>query len=134
MASRSSQMAPVRGLQGAMSNQDPLGVSTQARSTAGALQGVQDIPFGGDPMGIERNAAMQSYQNSATDPMRFNTMMQAVMEQAPGGIRPNRGSGNFAGALASHMPSTMWQPSQQSAVTGRPFDPGQAFKGLQGAR
>lgn len=115
---------------GPRANNDPLGISTQQRSAAGALQGLQDIQFGADPFGIQRNAAMQSYQASATDPQRFETMMQAIKEQAPGGIRPSRKRG-FA---LPEPPSTMWQPGQTSAVTNKAFDPSQAFKGLQGAR
>ena len=117
--------------------QDPLGIAMRQRSTAGALAGLQGIQFGQDPMGIQRNAAMQSYQNSATDPQGFNTMMQSIKENAPGGIKTPTGRGDpMAGVPTSPYggPSTMWQGGQTSAVTNKAFDPMQAFRGLQGAR
>lgn len=134
---QSKSVGPMGGLQMAGPQADPLGISTQQRSTAGALQGVQAIPFGGDPMGIQRNAAMQSYQNSASDPQRFNTMMQSITENAPGGVQvPSRRGDPMPGVPTAPLgqPSTRWQPGQAGITSGRPFDPQQAFRGLQGAR
>lgn len=115
--------------------QDPNGGYLHQRATADSLkylQGLNEQPLGSDPMGIQRNAAMQSYQNTATDPMGFNTMMQAIKEAAPGGIRTPSAHGDPMHGLPNapfSAPSTMWQGGQSSAVNGNMYQP--AVNGLQ---
>lgn len=141
MAQRPPSQA-VRGLQnfsfnapqqfGNVAGSDPLGISLRQRSVASSNRGVQGIQFGADPMGIQRNAAMQSLVNASSDPQGFNTMMQAVNEAAPGGIRTPSGRGDPMKGLPTAplgQPSTMWQRGQQSSITNQAFAP--AMKGLE---
>ena len=141
MAQRPPSQA-VRGLQnfsfnapqqfGNVAGSDPLGIALRQRSVASANRGVQGIQFGDDPLGVQRNAAMQSLINASSDPQGFNTMMQAVNEAAPGGIQtPGRRGNPMPGLPTSPLttPSTMWQKGQQSSITNQAFAP--AMKGLE---
>lgn len=115
---------------------DPLGIGLRQRSVAGENAGVGAIPFGADPLNIQRQAAIQSLVQASSDPQGFNTFNQAVKEQMPGGIRGARHEGDPMSGLPTaptSTPSTMWDPQQSSAVSGAPFlpNPTAALVGLK---
>lgn len=120
---------PLVGLQGAYgapinSQDDPLGIGIRQRSVAGENKGLQEIPFGADPLNIQHQAAIQSLVQASSDPQGFNTMNQSILERLPHGIKGARHEGDpLPGIPTSPLsaPSTMWQSGQSSAVTGQAF-------------
>ena len=118
--------------------QDPLGIGVITRGLADYWQGHQQMQHTADTNGNVMEASILG-QGPLPDP-NWQGFYQALNEhkakiQAGG----RRGGDPLPGLPTApfNAPSTMWQPGQTSAVTGRPFDPTQqqqAIKGLKGVR
>lgn len=113
---------------------DAGGAALQQRAVDSSNRYLQTLTPENDPWGIERNAGMQSLIQAGSDPMGFSRFLQAVNERAPGGITTPSHRGDPMSGLPNApfaASSTMWQPGQSSAVTGRPFDPSLAIQGIK---
>lgn len=96
---------------------DPLGIGVHQRSVAGENAGLQAIPFGADPLNIQHQAALQSLVQASADPQGFNSMNQAIKENAPGGVRGGRGTGDPLSGLST-APGMYNAPPPQEVLNG----------------
>lgn len=143
----------VQGLQNAIPNpnagmtmpvdqNDPLGGALYGR----AVEQEQQFKQGQaqhDAMQPNTSENMQLSMAHSREPMstyaypEWSKFYQALNENAPGGVRGPKHEGDpMPGVPTAPLgqPSTMWQGGQTSAVTGKPFDPQQALRGLRGGR